>query len=287
MQSLTLRAPAKLNLYLKVISRRPDGYHNIVTLFEKINLFDEITLKATPKKSIHIKCDHPDVPRGPKNLVYKVAEKLQRDFSVNQGVEITIKKRIPVAAGLGGGSSNAATVLKGLDRLWNLKISPKRMLKYAYSVGSDVAFFLYDTSWALGTQRGEKIRPLNLRTKLFHVLVVMKIPLYSWEVYGLLRNWRLTKKVDDVRILLHYLRKKDFPSASRYLKNDLERPVFDLCPRLLMLKNELRGLQTQGVMISGSGPALFGITATRKQAEDIKFKMRKRFKQVFVVTTLV
>src|SRR6185436_451831 len=157
MKSITLQSPAKLNLYLKIVNKRPDGFHNLTTLFERIDLADEITLTSEASGRIRVSCDHPQVPTGPKNLVYKAAALLKQDFGIKQGVHITICKNIPVAAGLAGGSSNAATVLQGLNKLWNLKLTKTRLAAYAARIGSDVAFFLYDCSWALGTGRGEVI----------------------------------------------------------------------------------------------------------------------------------
>ncbi|MBF0490573.1 MAG: 4-(cytidine 5'-diphospho)-2-C-methyl-D-erythritol kinase, partial [Candidatus Omnitrophica bacterium] len=130
MTSITLNSYAKLNLVLNVLGKRPDGFHQLRTIFERIDLHDTITLK---KRSfgIHISCNHPHVPLGPKNLVYKIALKLQNDFGIKEGVSMTIRKRIPVAAGLAGGSSNAATVLLGLNQLWNLNLSQKKLIEYA------------------------------------------------------------------------------------------------------------------------------------------------------------
>ena len=130
MNSITLRSPAKLNLYLHVHNKRPDGFHNITTVFERINLFDDIRLTTNRSGKIKIFCSHQDVPKGPKNLVYRVAKRLRDEFSVKAGVDITIKKQIPVAAGLAGGSSNAATTLMGLHRLWRAWVCQKKFFDY-------------------------------------------------------------------------------------------------------------------------------------------------------------
>jgi len=167
MNSLILRSPAKLNLFLKVLNKRSDGYHNIVTLFERINLCDEISIKLIKEDSINIKCNNPHVPLGKKNIVNKVEATLKEDFSIKTGVDIKISKNIPVAAGLGGGSSNAASVLLGLNKLWNLKLDQKRLMSYARSVGSDVGFFVSNSSWALGEDRGDNIKNLRLKAKLW------------------------------------------------------------------------------------------------------------------------
>ena len=207
--SLKLSSPAKLNLALDVLGKRPDGFHELRTIFERIDLCDTITLTSNTTGRIRVKCDHPHVPKGPKNLVVRAAQQLQKAYAVGQGVDIHIIKRIPVAAGLAGGSSNAASVLMGLNRLWHLGLNKKQLAGHAASLGSDIAFFIYDTPFAIGLGRGEKIKPLKTGVKLWHVLVTPKVKMYTKEVFACL-NLKLPKKRDNVSICLPYLRKKDF-----------------------------------------------------------------------------
>ena len=224
MNSLSLRSPAKLNLYLKVIRKRPDGYHELKTIFERIDLVDDIRLSRDPLGKISIACDHPHVPKGSKNLVYKVALLLKEDFGIKEGVHIQLRKRIPVAAGLAGGSSNAATVLLGLNKLWKLGLDRNDLVKYARKVGSDVAFFLHDCSWALGTGRGDVIKRLDLKVKLWHVLVIPKVKMLTPKVYGAM-NLKLTKFSGDVNILTRYLAQNDVRGVGSTLFNDLEQAM--------------------------------------------------------------
>lgn len=293
MPSLVLSSPAKLNLYLRVVNKRPDGFHNIETLFERIDLCDTIRLQSNRSGKITISCNHPHVPLGPKNLVYRAALFLKEQFNIKDGVHIDITKRLPVAAGIAGGSSNGATTLQGLDKLWRLGLSKSQFLGLAKKMGSDVAFFLYNTSWALGTERGDKIKTLNIKNKLNHIIIVPKIKMYSWKVYGQLglKAQRmptnlLTKKSSNVSILIHHLRQNRLKEAGGYLRNDLENPVFKLCPKLLKLKERLKSLRTLGVMISGSGPAVYGITENRNDALNIQKDCLKQYSQVFVAKTL-
>lgn len=284
MKKILLKSPAKVNLYLKIINRRPDGFHNLVTIFERINLFDSIELKSIKENKIRIYCPHKDVPTGPKNLVYKVAQKLKDDFRLSQGVEIKITKRIPVAAGMAGGSSNAATVILGLNRLWDLKLSQAKMVAYASQIGSDVAFFLYETSWALGTQRGEKIRPLKLAQKLWHVLVIPRIKLYAKDVYGRLKL-QLTKKSDDANILLQHLKKNRLDAVSALMTNDLESTVMEIHPQLKWLKMRMEQLKCFKVLVSGSGPCVYGLVSSRKEALRIRKILNQKYSRVFVAQT--
>ena len=286
MRSISLRSPAKLNLFLKVINKRPDGYHNLETLFERIDLCDDIQLKLNTDGAIRVFCDHPDVPTDSQNLVYRAAELLRDDFALANGVDIKITKRIPVAAGLGGGSSNAATTLLGLSQLWKLDLTRKELLACAGKIGSDVSFFLYDCSWALGTGRGECIKKLNLTTQLWHTLVVPPIKLTSRDVFGTLQHMNvLTKPNDDVNIFTRSLRKNDFSAINGFLRNDLERAILKLCPNLSQLKEKFHGLNPGAVLFSGSGPALFSLTRTQKEAEDLKSILKEDYTQVFAVRT--
>ncbi len=288
MNSLTLKSPAKLNLYLKVINKRSDGFHNIETLFERISLFDDVCFQKNNTGKTIILCDHPHVPTGPKNLVYQVSEILRKNYKITEGVTIMINKRIPVAAGLAGGSSNAATALLGLNKIWGLQLTQRELLSYAAKIGSDVSFFIHNLSWGLGLGRGEKIKKVAIKEKFWHILVVPKVKVYTWKVYANIKIERmnvLTKKDQDVNILIHSLKKQDFFEIGRRIINDLEKETILLCPRLKRLKDRLQGMETSGVMVSGSGPSIFGITKNKKDAEVIKHILKKRFSQVFVVQT--
>ncbi len=284
MKSLALLSPAKLNLFLKVLNKRSDGYHNLDTIFERIDLCDQLVFTPNPSGKIRVFCDHADVPTDNNNLVYKAAQLLKDDFSLSDGVDIKIIKKIPVAAGLGGGSSNAAIALLGLNQIWKLRLNKTELLDYAKRLGSDVPFFLYDCSWARGSARGDDIQKLNIHTRLWHVLVVPSVKMYSKDVFSAL-NLELTKPNDDVNILIHSLKKNDLTTVGRLIINDLERAILKLRPELLKSKNEVRGENIKAVSFSGSGPAIFGITATQQEAEALKLKLDKYYTQVFTVRT--
>ncbi|MBI3602074.1 MAG: 4-(cytidine 5'-diphospho)-2-C-methyl-D-erythritol kinase [Candidatus Omnitrophica bacterium] len=284
MQSLTLNSYAKLNLVLDVLGQRPDGFHELRTIFERIDLHDTIILKRT-SGPIRIVCDHPHVPLGPRNLAYQVAQRLQKDFDIPEGVTITIEKRIPVTAGLAGGSSNAASVLQGLNRLWGLGLTSKKLRDYAWAVGSDVAFFLYDTSYALGEGRGEQIKVLAFKTKLWHVLVTPQVKIYTRDVFRRL-NLKLTKKKDNVNILLPFLRGNNLYSIGSSLSNDLEPAILSLKPHWgRLLKEKLFDAGAVGVCFSGSGPSVFALAESQKHALSLRARFDRRFSQVFVVST--
>lgn len=284
MKTIILPAPAKLNLFLKVINKRPDGYHNLKTLFERIDLQDELTFSRQDSGRITIRCDHPQVPIGPKNLVYKVAQLLKNEYGIKDGVHVQIRKKIPVAAGLAGGSSNAATTLLGLNRLWQLNLPQAKLIDCARQVGSDVAFFLYEASWALGEDRGDAITPLSIPAKIWHVLVVPKIKMYSREVFTRL-NLGLTKKGDDVNILIRSLKMDNILKAKSLLRNDLASSILAICPRLQNVKDRLTRGGLAGVSFSGSGPAVFALTDDKEQAWEFVRVLRRQYRQVYAVCT--
>lgn len=285
MKKLVLSSPAKLNLYLKVLNKRPDGYHNLITLFERISLCDRIELKTNASGRIRIFCSHPQVPRGPQNLVFKAARLLQNDFNIRQGVDIKIIKNIPVAAGLAGGSSNAATVLLGLNKLWGLKLGQKTLVDYASRIGSDVAFFCYDCRFALGKRRGETIEKLLIDRKLWHILVVPKVKMYTKDVFNGLKL-KLTKKESNVNILIRCLIKNNIFNIGQLLSNSLEPSILTIRPQLVYLKQKINRLNTLGVCFSGSGPSVYGLVASEKEARLAAKVLRRQYSRVFVVSTL-
>jgi 4-diphosphocytidyl-2-C-methyl-D-erythritol kinase len=285
MNQLTVLSPAKLNLVLDVLGKRPDGFHELRTIFERISLSDQITLTRNKSKKISIHCNHPHVPLNKSNLVYQVAQMLAQDFSITEGLDINIIKNIPVAAGLGGGSSNAAAVLMGLNRLWQLGLKPEAIGGLASRIGSDVAFFLYDTPYALGEGRGELIKPLNVTSKLWHLLVTPRVKMLTKEVFTRLKL-NLTSTKDNVNILLPFLRKGDLVQLAGALSNDLEPAILSLRPDFVNLKKKLLDAGAIGVCFSGSGPSVFALAESQKHALSIRARFDKRYTQSFVVSTL-
>ncbi len=285
MDRLTVLSPGKLNLVLDVLQKRPDGFHELRTVFERISLADRMTLTPHAGGQIRVRCGHPQVPQDSRNLAFKAAVLLKENFSVKDGVDINIIKNIPVAAGLAGGSSNAASVLMGLNRLWSLGLDTQRLVRYAQRLGSDVAFFLYDSSFALGTGRGDLIEPLKARTKLWHVLVTPRVKMYTAEVFTRLKL-KLTNKKDNVNILLPFLKIGDIKGLAGALSNDLEPVILSLRPEFFYLKKKLLDAGATGVCFSGSGPSVFALAESQKHALSLRGKFDRRYNQVFVVSTV-
>ena len=280
-------SPAKINLFLNVLGKRADGYHELWTLFERISLGDDITLK-TAGKSVRLRTSSPNVPKGPENLVCKAAELIRNECGVKKGVAITLKKRIPVAAGLGGGSSNAATVLMGLDRLWKLRLPKKKLLKLAVKLGSDVPFFVLETPLALGSGRGERLKPLpGFKRKLWHVLIKPSFEISTKQAYSRLLGQRLTPKKSDVRMTVRSIETGDPEPLRGLLTNSLELVLNKRLKTISGIKKKLVSEGAFASLMSGSGSAVFGLFSSEKIAKRAAKNLEKKNGswRVFVVST--
>lgn len=277
---LHLQAPAKLNLYLRILGRRPDGYHELETLFERIDLADELAFAPQPH-GITLTCDEPSLECGPENLIVKAASVLQRTCGITQGAAIHVRKRVPIAGGLGGGSSDAATTLIGLNRLWNLQMPPDRLHQLAAELGSDVPFFLQPEAFAIGRGRGELCEPLiGALPELWQVLVAPPVPLSTKSVYeGFDRSHRtgedLTEPGVSISMCLHALRNgPDLSGLATGLRNDLQPEAIRRCPVIEEIGDSLRRHGCVGVLLSGSGPSVFGLCADEAHAQQVADRIR-------------
>ena len=268
MNTLTLKSPAKLNLYLNVLRKRPDGYHDIETLFERIELCDTIRLQKVPK-GIRLTTNHPALPTGSGNLAYRAAELFFKQLRRPSGVRIYLKKKIPIAAGMGGGSSNAATVLLGLNRLYNHPFSQKALFQMGRRLGADVSFFLLQKSFAWGRGRGDLLTPISSRLKILHLVVNPKVMVSTREVYEGFRIG-LTKRPSSAKIFQRLLKDADLSGLIDKCYNVLETSVVRKHPPISTVRQQLEALGLQGVTLSGSGPTLFGFTLNLQQARRFR-----------------
>lgn len=288
---MVLKSFAKLNLFLEVLKKRPDSYHNILTVFERIDLSDKIIITRRPDKKIKVSCNLSGVPKDKTNLCFRSAKLLQDKFKVNQGLNISIIKRIPVGAGLGGGSSNAAAVLLGLNKFWRLNLKQNKLVELAKTIGSDCAFFIYNVSFARGSGRGEKIRPLRSlkQVKLWHLLVVPKIKVPTPFIY---RKWdefsALTRAKYTAKILTLALRQDTLALSGKGLFNSLEAVTSRLYPQINRIKERMKEKGAQAILMSGSGPAVFAILSSRKEALALSRQLKRGGDswQVFVARTI-
>ncbi len=286
-----LLSPAKINLFLKILSKRKDDFHNIHTLFERVGLYDELTFAHAPS-GIRIQTQSKQIPKGRKNIVYQAAQLLKKTYSVKEGVRITIKKRIPVSAGLGGGSGNAATTLIALSRLWKLSLGRDELLRLGSRLGSDVSFFLMNTSFALGEGRGEILTKIKGPARpLWHCLVKPNFGLSTKAAYRSGKFTFLTPHKADVRMLFHSIQKVDSAVLQKCLVNSLEQSLCRGTARRALtifdIKKRLLELGALGALMSGSGSGVFGIYKTENSAKKAASILRKNKNwQVFVVHTI-
>ncbi|HEX9860454.1 MAG TPA: 4-(cytidine 5'-diphospho)-2-C-methyl-D-erythritol kinase [Nitrospirota bacterium] len=262
---IRVAAPAKVNLYLKVVGKRPDGYHNLVSVMQALELADIVEVYRADPGVIEVDCDVPGVPAGPGNIAYRAAESLLRASGSTRGVRIHITKNTPMAAGLGGGSSDAAAALRAVDLLFELSTSAETMHGLATALGADVPFFLgWPTSLARGI--GEELSELVPPAETWLLLVNPGIAVPTKWVYdnlnlGLTNNLNSTTLPPFVGCPL-----TDGPMLS-FLHNDLESVTLGRHPVIKEIKDRLSELGAAGSMMSGSGPTVFGIFRSREDAE--------------------
>jgi len=251
-------APAKVNLHLKIIRKREDGYHDLATLMQRISLFDEMTF-CPRERGIIIRCPGNPLLENDQNIAYRAAELLISETAWPHGLEITLTKHIPLAAGLGGGSSNAAATLLALNEIMNMPLSKTDLMRLGAKLGADVPFFIYErTAWAFGI--GDRLEELPDPPPLFFLLINPGFELSTKTVYENL-NFALTKAPIHYSIP-RFLNVRDVIEG---LHNDLEKVSIGMCPVIGKLKNLLLGHGALGALMSGSGPTVFGIFRTEEE----------------------
>ena len=256
--SLRIHAHAKVNLYLKIVGKRPDGYHDIETIFHSIQLHDDVTLCKQPKSGISIRCDHPAVPCDERNLAYQAAKLLINHAGELSSVEISIEKRIPVAAGLAGGSADAAAVLYGMNQLFEFGLTQTDLMQLGAQLGADVPFCLLGGA-ARGRGIGEVLTPLPTLDEAWLVLANpgFAVPT-GWAFENL--DFPLTNPSPDVIIPIRCLQNGDIRGVAENMYNSLEAPVFSKHPDVGALKTRLADCSgSYGALMSGSGATVFSL----------------------------
>lgn len=280
MQSITLKAPAKINLCLSVLGRRPDGYHDVEMLMQMVGLFDEVTVAAHAGAGVQISCDSDAIPPGEDNIAWKAGHALLTRAGRGAGLSITIRKAIPVAAGLGGGSSDAAAVLVAANEVLGLGLNREQLAEIGARLGMDVPFFLYGPT-ALAQGRGERLTELVPMPKLQIVLVNPGFETSTAWVYKNL-NLRLTKKVDCTKIL-----RLTVGNMAAGLHNDLETVTAAAHPEIHTIRQALLEQGAAGALMSGSGPTVFGIFETGTGCMNAAENLSHRGWKLFPTETLV
>ncbi|MDQ3772614.1 MAG: 4-(cytidine 5'-diphospho)-2-C-methyl-D-erythritol kinase [Actinomycetota bacterium] len=283
-----LRTNAKINLFLRVMGRRPDGYHEIETIFHTIGFADSITIGPTTNGGVDISMEPEPgsmtgLPHSEDNLVREVARRLIERGARNDGVAIEIVKRIPVGAGLGGGSGNAAGVLAALNESWEMNLGAAALERLALDVGADVPYCLTGGT-SLASGRGEITTALPAPPSMWFVLGLSDEPLFTAEVY---RAFDLERDAGDVRAapMSLALGSGDLAEIAALLHNDLERPAFRARPELEKLKQAMFDAGALGVVMSGSGPTLVALARDENHASEIAGRLTILFDRIVTASS--
>ncbi len=280
---LYVKAPAKINLTLDVLYKRPDNFHEVEMVMTTVDLADRISLESREDGVIQIISTDNFVPNDHRNFAYQAARLIKDTYGIKQGVSITIEKEIPIAAGLAGGSSDAAATLKGLNELWNLGLSTDELAELGAKIGSDVSFCVYGGT-ALATGRGEIIKEIPAPPNCWVVLAKPKIGVSTAEVYGGLKVEGLEHP--NTKQMIQAIETKDYELLCSSLGNVLETVTFKLHPEVVMLKEQMKRFGADATLMSGSGPTVFGLVDSEARVSRIYNGLRGFCEEVYAVRIL-
>ncbi|MCI0637442.1 MAG: 4-(cytidine 5'-diphospho)-2-C-methyl-D-erythritol kinase [Gemmataceae bacterium] len=275
-------APAKVNLFLEVLSKRPDGYHDIATLMVAVRWFDTLVFTEEPTGQVCLGCNRPDLSTGPDNLIIRAAQLLRERTGFKRGARIRLVKRIPLAAGLAGGSSDAAATLAGLNNLWRLGLGNDALAKLGGEVGSDVPFFFHTpAAWCIG--RGEIVSPRTLGKALDLVLLCPAFGMATAQVYARVDPTLRVGQFAHCEEIQQALAAGDIEGIGRLLFNRLQPAAEGIAPELADYYRLLARFQPAGQLMSGSGSTLFALCRDRREAERLAAQLRPLAKERFTV----
>ena len=279
----TVKAPAKINLTLEVLGKRPDGYHEIRSVIQAINLYDSLRFRLS--KKLRFSCDNPDFIIE-ESLISRAAALLQQASGFSKGATIEVSKKIPFSSGLGGDSSDAAAILQGLNKLWELGLSLEELLELAPRLGSDVAFFLYGGT-ALVEGRGERVTPLSSLPKRWVVLIVPPVPRVAEKTRQLYASLK-PSHYSDGQITQKFIQalNEGGEFGPSMLFNAFENIAFEFFAELEVHKEHFIKLGAQHVHLAGSGPTLFTMIEDRAQAEDLHKRCQQQGMECYLTETL-
>ncbi|MBI4452736.1 4-(cytidine 5'-diphospho)-2-C-methyl-D-erythritol kinase [Candidatus Woesearchaeota archaeon] len=276
---------AKINLYLKIGKKLSSGYHNIQSVMQRIELSDSVTIEPLNEDRISVESTHPELS-SEENLAYKAAVILKKKYKVKQGARIHIEKNIPLQSGLGGGSSNAATTILNLNKLWGLKLKEKQLIELAMQIGSDVPFFIGENA-AVVEGIGDKIRRIK---KSFSINIVLINPGFrastKWAYSAFDRQKPKIKSKADMNSLVKAIEKKDIKEIANNLHNDFEPIVTKKYKVINEIKTNLLRNDALNALVSGSGPTVFGVFNSIYEAREAFFKIQYDYPFVFLTKTI-
>lgn len=280
---LLIKAPAKINLALDVLHKRTDGYHEVEMIMTTIDLADRVELSLLNQDKIHIISHNRYVPDDQRNLAFQAAQLMKDRFQVKKGVLISIEKTIPVAAGLAGGSSDAAATLRGLNKLWDLGLTIDELADLGSEIGSDVSFCVYGGT-ALAKGRGEIITELPVPPTCWVILAKPFIGVSTAEVYRRLDVNGMNHP--DIRGMIEAIKEHDYQKVCKNVGNVLEEVTLNLYPEVAQIKEQMKRFGADAVLMSGSGPTVFGIVQHDSRMHRIYNGLRGFCDQVFAVRLL-
>lgn len=278
------KAPAKINLVLDALRKREDGFHEVEMIMTMVDLADRLEMEPIARDQIIISSQVGYIPLDEKNLAFQAAQLIKERYQVKQGVYIHLDKKIPVAAGLAGGSSDAAATLRGLNRLWNLNISEQELCDLGAELGSDVPFCVTGGT-ALATGRGEILQPIASPPQCWVVLAKPPINVSTADVYGRFKVNKIDKH-PSVEQMIGALERGSFTDMCHSIGNVLESVTLNLYPEVRQLKESMIRLGADGVLMSGSGPTVFGLVSKEAKLSRIYNGLRGFCKEVYVVRML-
>ena len=283
MREIKLKARAKINLGLDVVRKREDGYHEVRMIMQMINLYDKITMRRITESGIRVTTNLPYLPVNEDNLVYRAAKLLMDEFQVTEGVEIELQKYIPVAAGMAGGSSDAAAVMVGVNRIFHLGLTKKQLMERGVKIGADVPFCIMRGT-ALAEGIGEVLTPLPAMPHCSLVIAKPKIHVSTKFVYGNLKASEL-KEHPDIDGQVQALREGSLEQLVAKMGNVLETVTVPAYPVIDEIKKTMLKNDAMGAMMSGSGPTVFGIFEREERAQEVCRLLKKEgaAKQVYLV----
>ena len=282
---MLLSSYAKINLYLKIGKKLKSGFHNIQSVMQPIQLHDNISFEKLNEDLIIVQSNNPDL-ESKGNLAYKAASLLKDNFKVKEGVRINIEKTIPMSAGLGGGSSNAANVLVILNKIWNLRIAQKKLIEFGTEIGSDVPFFIVGKT-ALVEGIGDKIKPLRKSQSINIVLINPGIKVStSWAYKQFDKNkGKLSNNKKNIKELIRAINKKDIKKISENICNDFDAIIEKKFKIVNEIKTNLKKFDALNYIVSGSGPTVFGLYDSIYPAREAYFKLKDLYPFVYLTKT--
>lgn len=279
MREIEVRGRAKINLTLDVLGKRPDGFHEVEMIMQSIELHDLIEIREI-SHGLKLTTDHPLLREGSVNIAHKAAGIFMEACGIDKGVQIHLQKKIPVAAGLAGGSTDAASVLVGLNKLWEVGLTDQELMALGAKLGSDVPFCILGGS-ALATGRGEKITRLPDSPEMWLVLVKPPIEVSTAEVYGHFDSRQVAQRPDTAK-MMRALRQRETGEIRKSLVNVLESVTLKRFPIVSEIKEIMANQGIDYPLMSGSGPTVFGFTETRLAAEETMNRLQERLPGMFV-----